>query len=593
MNSTRFQGKGKRRQHETYNRDARGNYRKHDHGKGKGRPQNQGNRRQQPEDTRNRFTQNSTQSKGKGRSQGKGKGKYGGEKGKGKGQGKGQSFFGHKKENKEETPMTNNSLTIYLEEPTTVGSDDETTIVFTQNMNRIMMGTGPAKQNTHEDDNNESIVDIIRKMNNLPDHHEVWEYIDPTRAYYTQNWTSDYLDNDETRSFIDWYDYQLNVLAELKGDKTSKCNSELLKWITNQRQRQDNWGSSTVEFQPTWGNNRQSNEEKDLKQWEDTPTRKQKKTHQMRPCQTCGDQMPTEQDKLSPNCMTCQVLDDTEQTNTEQKKGYAREERDDEDYHTDFDTDSDDDETHKVFTQNMNKIKLNEDNNVMRANDTDDHTILPIVEPLSTYTYPQALTSLFTTAEEINTSSAKALTADDIAFLIGHADGVVQTHELSPIPKHKNIYEDLQEVYDKITFTQNMPGMTKGDHKRKLTKEEKMMDNETKNSRLQLFSYLTEQSSPSVHHEEHTRENLRTRNRAQRKYQRLSSSPITIPGTPDNQPPPRKPRRFPVPDYSHRDTNYHQPPLCDRRLINDYYAFPHKWTKDTAHQRTIKRQDPY
>jgi len=37
MNSTRFNGKSKRRQHETYNRDARGNYRKHDQGKGKGK----------------------------------------------------------------------------------------------------------------------------------------------------------------------------------------------------------------------------------------------------------------------------------------------------------------------------------------------------------------------------------------------------------------------------------------------------------------------------------------------------------------------------------------------------------------------------
>jgi hypothetical protein len=63
------------------------------------------------------------------------------------------------------------------------------------------------------------MVDIIRTVTNLPDQHEVWEYIDPTRAYYTHNWTNDYLENDETRSFIDWYDYQLNVLAELKEIK--------------------------------------------------------------------------------------------------------------------------------------------------------------------------------------------------------------------------------------------------------------------------------------------------------------------------------------------------------------------------------------
>jgi hypothetical protein len=245
-----------------------------------------------------------------------------------------------------------------------VGSDDETTIVFIQNMNRIMTDPDPANQHTREEKNIESMVDIIRTMTNLPEHYEVWEYIDPTRAYYTQNWTNDYLENEETQSFIDWYDYQLNVLAELKGDKTSQCNSQLLKWLTNQRKSQDNWGSSTVEIEPTWGNNKQSNEENDLKRWEETPTRQQEKTHQMRQCQTCGDNMPAEQDKLSSYCTTCQVLDNTEQ-HTDQKKGYAREERDDEiefaripiagedseDYHTDYDTDSEGDETRNVFTQ--------------------------------------------------------------------------------------------------------------------------------------------------------------------------------------------------------------------------------------------------
>jgi hypothetical protein len=155
--------------------------------------------------------------------------------------------------------------------------------------------------------------------------------------------------------------------------------------------------------------------------------------------------MPTEQDKLSSNCMTCQVLDNTEH-HKDQKKGYAREERDDEveftripiagenseDYHTDYDTDSDGDETHNVFTQNMNKIKLNEDSNATRTNDNDDHAILPIVEPLSTYTYSQALTGIFTTTDETSTHIEKALTADDIAFLIGHADGVVQTRRPNP-----------------------------------------------------------------------------------------------------------------------------------------------------------------
>jgi hypothetical protein len=186
----------------------------------------------------------------------------------------------------------------------------------------------------------------------------------------------------------------------------------------------------------------------------------------MRQCQTCGDQIPTEQDQLSTNCITCQVLDNRQPNNKAHKKGYAREERDDEvefkkipiagedseDDNTDFDTDSDSDGTHKVFTQNMNKIKLHEDINATRTNDNEDHAILSIVEPLSTYTYSQALTGIFTTVDDSNPRIEEALTADDIAFLIGHADGVVQTHALSPISKHQNIYEDLQEVHDKLTF---------------------------------------------------------------------------------------------------------------------------------------------
>jgi hypothetical protein len=102
----------------------------------------------------------------------------------------------------------------------------------------------------------------------------------------------------------------------------------------------------------------------------------------------------------------------------------------------------------------MNRIMLNEDNNEKRTNDNDEQTILPIVEPLfSTYSYSQTLTGIFTPTDTISTPFEQALTADDIAFLIGHADGVVQTHELSLIPTHKNKYEDLQEVYDKINFT--------------------------------------------------------------------------------------------------------------------------------------------
>jgi hypothetical protein len=87
--------------------------------------------------------------------------------------------------------MTNNSQAIYLKEPTSVSSDDKTTFVFTQNMNRIMMGTGPTSQraNNEENDIDEKDQDetttnkdpfgqIVQTMKRLPDSHEVWEYID-------------------------------------------------------------------------------------------------------------------------------------------------------------------------------------------------------------------------------------------------------------------------------------------------------------------------------------------------------------------------------------------------------------------------------
>jgi hypothetical protein len=106
--------------------------------------------------------------------------------------------------------MTNNSLTIYLEDLTTVGSDDETTIIFTQNMNRIMMGHDPEKQPAQTEEHNEQnqeqlpthndpFTHIVKTMKSLPDSHAVWEYIDPTRAYFTENLENAYLEHDARR----------------------------------------------------------------------------------------------------------------------------------------------------------------------------------------------------------------------------------------------------------------------------------------------------------------------------------------------------------------------------------------------------------
>jgi hypothetical protein len=71
----------------------------------------------------------------------------------------------------------------------------------------------------------------------------------------------------------------------------------------------------------------------------------------------------------------------------------------------------------------------------------EEDTTLPIVEPLLPNSNRQALTGFVTPPDAIEVQRVSALTGDDIAFLIGRADGVIAAHELSPIIAHKNIYQ--------------------------------------------------------------------------------------------------------------------------------------------------------
>ena len=90
--------------------------------------------------------------------------------------------------------MTNNSQQVYLDPPSYLG-DDETTIVFTQNVTRIV--ENPIIQNEEiENENIESheateyeelslrlsptFFQIIKTMMNLPDDHFAWSYSNPT-----------------------------------------------------------------------------------------------------------------------------------------------------------------------------------------------------------------------------------------------------------------------------------------------------------------------------------------------------------------------------------------------------------------------------
>jgi hypothetical protein len=136
-------------------------------------------------------------------------------------------------------------------------------------------------------------------------------------------------------------------------------------------------------------------------------------------------------------------------------------------------------------------------------------------------------------------------------------------------------------VNDKVHFTQNMHGMMRGEHKRKLTKAEKQMDKSAKDFKLLLFSSLpsdsTHEAAQAVPLQDRT---SRTKKQSASKYRRLNTSPITVPGTPDssttiNQ---RQPKRFPSPNYDHRNTNYQQPLLTDRLSLDNILA---EWPKES------------
>jgi hypothetical protein len=62
-NSTRFPGKGKRKQHQTFNKNGHGNFKRYDTGKGKGRSNAGYNRDyngpRRPSNEKEKFTQNS------------------------------------------------------------------------------------------------------------------------------------------------------------------------------------------------------------------------------------------------------------------------------------------------------------------------------------------------------------------------------------------------------------------------------------------------------------------------------------------------------------------------------------------------------
>ncbi len=175
---------------------------------------------------------------------------------------------------------------------------------------------------------------------------------------------------------------------------------------------------------------------------------------------------------------------------------------------------------------------------------------LPIVEQLASPTFDDELDF-----------------PDALAFLIGHKDGIVRGHQLTPIPINTNKFEALPTIDDKAFFSNNMQGLQRMEHKREISKQERKLDQEAQNFELLLFSdtAIFPPSTPStpVHETSPPRKTQR------QKHRRLNHLPITIPGTPS-------------PDYSHRDTNY-RPPLSECLLIDDL-AFP--TPKHPTHENT-------
>jgi hypothetical protein len=430
-----------------------------------------------------------TQYKGKGKGRDHGKGKYGPEKGKGKGKGrgKGKAHNGYRKEVvKEEPKVTNNRQLIYLEEPTATGGNDEMTVMFTQNMNRILINE-ETNENDHVNDS-PSITQLITEMTNLPDDYPVWQYMNPTDTYCHIHGIDTTATN-RLDEFIKGYNTHIHVMNEMKA-KIRKPHHDPDAQVDDHH----DWGSLSNE-PITWGQTIARDHEEKLKLWNESSS-----------CVTDNEEVSEkgvnngEPHVKTPDDVSNHLVSSGPTTS---KTAYAKEEHDDELEYIripiageDSEDYEDDDETEEV-----------------------EDEALPLLQP--------------TQHEDVNTTTG--VIDDDIAYLIGHVDGVVQVQELTPLREHRNRYADLGEVVDKLTFTQNMQGMQRYKHKRKITREEKRLDEEAEHFHPLLFSDAHGEP-PSQQQTESQGSRIRAKaQQDKRKYQRLNASPITIPGTPDGK----------------------------------------------------------
>ncbi len=66
---------------------------------------------------------------------------------------------------------------------------------------------------------NKDFAEIVKTINNLPNDHCIWGYLDPTKAFYAMknNAETENNENRERTDFINWYDGQLHNMAEIKA----------------------------------------------------------------------------------------------------------------------------------------------------------------------------------------------------------------------------------------------------------------------------------------------------------------------------------------------------------------------------------------
>jgi 3',5'-cyclic AMP phosphodiesterase CpdA len=168
---------------------------------------------------------------------------------------------------------------VYKEEPHYLG-DDETTIVFTQNVTRI----SEAKASENKEDENEIITNenietseyeelslefsptfegMIKEMMNLPDNHDAWAYMNPTMFYFDGETSSQNLNQiqaQHVKDFHNWLDgtlfldhefkerTQYNQLSSLQSDSLDR--EATINEETFNIDPQEEQGSSSVDEKP-------------------------------------------------------------------------------------------------------------------------------------------------------------------------------------------------------------------------------------------------------------------------------------------------------------------------------------------------------